>query len=201
MTLTAFAGFLLFLAAAFGLRSLVHYRRTGTTGFVGISGSIGSAEWVGGVLFVVAIVAGGAAPLAQHFGWVTPWPVLDGPASRAAGAILFSAGFAATLWAQFAMGNSWRIGVNEAERTALVAHGPFAWIRNPIYTAMLGATSGLLLLVPNWISFLALVALVVGLELQVRCVEEPYLLRTHGDSYRRYASRTGRFIPGLGRFG
>lgn len=38
----------------------------------------------------------------------------------------------------------------------------------------------------------------VGLELQVRFVEEPYLLRTHA-TYASYASRVGRFLPGLGR--
>ena len=33
--------------------------------------------------------------------------------------------------------------------------------------------------------------------MQVRFVEEPYLERVHGDDYRRYTERTGRFIPGL----
>ena len=42
-------------------------------------------------------------------------------------------------------------------------------------------------------------ALLVALEIQVRAVEEPYLLRTHGDAYRRYAAATGRFVPGIGR--
>ena len=41
--------------------------------------------------------------------------------------------------------------------------------------------------------------LVVGLELHVRRVEEPYLLRTHGDAYRTYAASAGRFVPGIGR--
>jgi protein-S-isoprenylcysteine O-methyltransferase Ste14 len=45
----------------------------------------------------------------------------------------------------------------------------------------------------------ALWALVVALEVQVRLVEEPYLLRTHGAHYAEYASRVGRFVPGFGR--
>jgi protein-S-isoprenylcysteine O-methyltransferase Ste14 len=44
-----------------------------------------------------------------------------------------------------------------------------------------------------------LVALVVALELQVRVVEEPYLLRTQDEPYAAYASRVGRFVPGVGR--
>ena len=43
------------------------------------------------------------------------------------------------------------------------------------------------------------VLLVVTIELQVRAVEEPYLLATHGDAYRDYLASVGRFVPGVGR--
>jgi len=195
----ALAGYALFLTLAFGLRSLVHHRRTGTTGFVGLSGRPGSIEWLGGVLFGVALLAGVAAPCLQLAGLVTPWTALESPGVRAVGLVLYGVGVAATVWAQFAMGDAWRIGVRQTETTALVAHGPFRWVRNPIYSSMLAATVGLVLVVPNVLSALALVALVVGLELHVRWVEEPYLARTHGPAYRDYAARTGRFVPGWGR--
>lgn len=195
----ALAAYLLFLALAFGLRSLVHYRRTGTSGFVGVSGRAGSLEWWGGVLFGVALLCGVAAPLLQLAGVVAPWGALATPAARAAGVALYAAGLAGTLWAQFAMGDAWRIGVRPSERTALVAAGPFRWVRNPIYSAMLLGTTGLALLVPNPVAALTLLALLGALELQVRLVEEPHLTRSHGESYRHYAARTGRFVPGFGR--
>lgn len=195
----ALAGYFLFLALAFGLRSLLHYRSTGSTGFVGISGAVGSAEWWGGILFIVALVAGFAAPGLQWLGGVEPVADLDRPAVSLAGILLFAVGVAATLWAQFAMGDSWRIGVDDGARTALVARGPFRWVRNPIFTGMMAATCGLALLVPNWIALVAIVTLAVALEIQVRLVEEPYLSRTHGADYRRYAAMAGRFLPGIGR--
>ena len=40
----------LYLALAFVLRTALHRRRTGRSGFSGISGAPGSAEWLGGVL-------------------------------------------------------------------------------------------------------------------------------------------------------
>jgi protein-S-isoprenylcysteine O-methyltransferase Ste14 len=46
---------------------------------------------------------------------------------------------------------------------------------------------------------LGLAALVAGIELQVRAVEEPHLLRTHGEAYARWARATGRFVPSLGK--
>jgi protein-S-isoprenylcysteine O-methyltransferase Ste14 len=198
MPRTALVGYTLFLALAFGLRALIHYRRNGTTGFVGISGRAGSTEWFAGVLLGIAIVVGGVAPLAQLVGLVTPWN-LDGGMVHATGVALFAAGLAGTLWAQLAMGDSWRIGVDHDTRTALVSQGPFRWVRNPIYTWMTFASAGLVALAPNWLAVASFVALLIALEIQVRVVEEPYLLRTHGESYRRYATDTGRFVPGIGR--
>ena len=104
-----------------------------------------------------------------------------------------------TLGAQFAMGESWRIGVDESEQTEMVTTGPFSIVRNPIFTAMVPTALGLALLVPNVVAIVGFVALVVALEIQVRLVEEPYLLRTHGDAYAQYARRVGRFVPLLGR--
>ena len=36
-----------------------------------------------------------------------------------------------------------------------------------------------------------------GFRFQV-AEEEAYLVRTYGDSFRAYAARVGRFLPGLG---
>ena len=195
----ALFGLALFFAVAFGLRTWIHWRRTGSTGFRGISGAVGSAEWVGGVAFVVALVGAICAPLAQLAGWVAPLAALDHPFAHGIGVALAAAGIAMTLWSQLAMGDSWRVGVDASERTALVLAGPFRWVRNPIFTAMTAGLAGLALLTPNAVAAVALLAMIVALQLQVRLVEEPYLLRTHGAAYRDYAARAGRFVPGVGR--
>jgi protein-S-isoprenylcysteine O-methyltransferase Ste14 len=75
------------------------------------------------------------------------------------------------------------------------AHG----YSNPIFGCMVAAAAGLALAVPHALSIAAAVVMVVGVEVQVRRVEEPYLLRQHGDAYRAYLARAGRFVPGVGR--
>ena len=195
----ALAFYAVFLLLAFGLRTLVHLRRTGSSGFRGVSGRPGSAEWLGGVLFIAAVVLGVAAPALDIAGVIGPIGVLDGELGHAAGGGLFFGGLFATLLAQVAMGDSWRIGVDESERTELVTTGPFASVRNPIFSGMIPVGVGLALLVPNVVAVLAVVTLVAALEIQTRLVEEPYLLRTHGEAYRAYAGRAGRFFPLLGR--
>ena len=188
-----------YLGLAFGLRSWMQWRHTGSTGFKGISGRPGSADWLGGVLFVVALALGFAAPVLDLAALVEPIAALDGHTVHAIGAVLAIAGIALTLYAQNAMGASWRIGVDENERTGLVTDGPFAVVRNPVFAAMLPTSVGLAMLVPSVPALLAVVALFVALELQTRAVEEPYLLRAHGAAYADYAARVGRFAPGIGR--
>ena len=199
MPRTALAAYALFLLVAFGLRTAIHFRRTGRTGFVRPSAFTHGAERLVAVLFVAALVAAAAAPLLQLAGRVAPAAALDGPLVHVLGLALGLAGIALTLWAQLSMGDSWRVGVDAAERTALVTAGPFRLVRNPIFSAMLLAVVGLALLTPNVVALVAAVTLLVAVEIQVRHVEEPYLERTHGDAYRRYLGAVGRFVPGVGR--
>jgi protein-S-isoprenylcysteine O-methyltransferase Ste14 len=184
------------LVVVFGLRSWVQHRRTGSAGFRGFSGTPADAGWWGGVLFIAAILLGLAGPLLAVTGVVVADPPV---AVQVCGLVLALAGFAATLAGQVGMGSSWRVGVDPGERTTLVTTGVFGAVRNPVFSAMVAAQAGVVLMVPTWPSVLALVALVVAVELQVRAIEEPYLRAMHGSAYAGYAARAGRFVPGLGR--
>lgn len=177
-------------------RSLLQWRRTGSTGWRGVHGRPGSAAWWAGVMMALALVGLVLAPVVAI---VSPPSTVStaGLVPIALGAGSFVAGFVLTVIAQLAMGDAWRIGVQEGERTELRTVGPFAWCRNPIFTGMLLAGLGMVAFVP--LAAPAWLALWAGLELQVRVVEEPHLLRIHGASYQAYAARTGRFWPGLGR--
>lgn len=198
MIVAALALYALYLLVGFGLRSWLQVRATGDTGFRGISGRPGSPEWWAGVLFVVAAAAGPLGPVAGLLGVAPLGPLGSAPVAWT-GAVAAVAGIALTFVTQVAMGASWRIGVAEQERTDLVTDGPFAYARNPIFTAMTITAAGLFLMVPNLIALGGLVALVVALHLQVRVVEEPYLRRSHGPAYTAYAATTGRFVPRVGR--
>ncbi|HEX8631313.1 MAG TPA: isoprenylcysteine carboxylmethyltransferase family protein [Catenuloplanes sp.] len=190
----ALAAYLLGLATAFGWQTWRHWQTTGSTGYRGLSGRPGSLHWWGGVLFALALLLGAAAPIPTLVGATTATE-LHHPALIAAGLLTALAGIGITLAAQRQMGTSWRIGVDAGERTALVTDGLFAHVRNPIFTGMLAVTTGMAGMVPTAVSAFALVCLLAAVQIQVRAVEEPYLLATHGDAYRRYAARAGRFLP------
>ncbi len=62
---------------------------------------------------------------------------------------------------------------------------------------MIAAQTGAPLACANWPSAGARVRLVAAIQIQVRLVEQPYLLEPHGDRYRHYTTQIGRFIPHL----
>ncbi len=199
MAVAALILYLIFAVLGFGWRSWVQYRRSGSTGFRGIHGRPGSLEWLAGVGFIVAVIVGVFAPAAQLLGILTPIAGLQAAWIQALGTVLAVAGVAGTVYAQLDMGESWRIGVDPSETTTLVREGVFGTVRNPIFTAMLVFAGGITLMTPNPIALLGFVVLLATIEIQVRIVEEPYLLRTHGEAYRDYCAAVGRFVPGIGR--
>jgi protein-S-isoprenylcysteine O-methyltransferase Ste14 len=188
----------LYLALAFGVRVAVAIRTTGSTGIASPAGAP-RVEILGGAVFATAVLLGALNPLLAVLDAVQLWDSLDITAAHVIGVALCAAGIFGTFAAQMAMGASWRIGVDPSERTELVTDGVFQLSRNPIYTFMIVAWAGFALLVPTWLALAAGILLITGLELQVRLVEEPHLLRTQGEPYRAWASRVGRFLPGVGR--
>ena len=103
MAWAALVVYVVYLGLAFGLRTIVHVRRTGSTGFHGVRGRMGSLEWLAGVGFVVALLLGIAAPVLDVLGVAMPIAAIDGATINGAGLALALAGIAGTLIAQLAM--------------------------------------------------------------------------------------------------
>ena len=180
-----------------GVRGYLQARRTDQAA-IRFADRPGSPQWWSRSISVVGLALVIAAPLAALAG-LPPIPALDHLAINVAGIGLYVLGIVITLASQVAMGPSWRGDVDPDVRTDLVTTGPYRFVRNPILLGTAITAVGFSLIVPNLLSVAMLVAIATSLEIQVRLVEEPYLLRVHGDSYRDYAARTGRFLPGIGR--
>ena len=196
MAAAALVLYVLWAALAFGWRTIVQHRRTGDSG-LRLHAPLWSLQWWAKLAFAVAIVIGFAAPIAavaslKNVGSLNSTPL------HVAGPVVTIAAIAFTLVAQLSLGESWRIRVDPNERTALVARGQYRYVRNPIFTVLVITAVGLAMMIPNIISIIGLVTLIAALEIQVRKVEEPYLLDAHSDTYRTYARTVGRFVPSIG---
>lgn len=125
--------------------------------------------------------------------WLVPIQYLETEFVHRTGVIVAAI---AILWigiGQAQMAASFRMGIDAAEKTALIRHGLFRWSRNPIYLGLLMGLGGFFLVAPNALSFGALVAGWTGIKVQVR-LEEEYLLSKHGTAYREYRSAVRRWI-------
>jgi len=153
--------------------------------------------WVGWLLVILVWVGQSfvvktenARPVVAFFPAALNLPLL------VAGIALVVGGYAGTLWCYAAMGNTWRIGVNQSEKTTLVERGPYRAIRHPIYAFQLVMLAGAALLLPTILSFAILVLhLICALIKAVD--EEHYLKAVHGQTYVNYMDRTGRLLPKL----
>ncbi|HEX7429866.1 MAG TPA: isoprenylcysteine carboxylmethyltransferase family protein [Mycobacterium sp.] len=198
MAAIALTLYIAFGVLALGGRLWMQWSRTGSTGYRGISRSLGILGLAGGISFIVAMVGGLAAPLLQLLRVVAPLRILDHGWVNGVGLALAACGLGATIYAQLDMGESWRVGIDTTETTTLVRTGTFSLVRNPIFAAMVVFTLGETLLAPNPVAIAIFVIFVVAVEVSVRSAEEPYLLRIHGDDYRDYMAEVGRFAPGIG---
>jgi len=191
-----FLGFFLFFGI--GVQGYLQYRRTGYNVIRGLYRRPLSKEWWIGESWTIGFLLIALSAVLELLDASSPMAALSGP-TRFIGVALALAGFTLVEWGVAAMGRSWRVDVSETERGALVTAGPFAIVRNPIYSSMVLLATGLALIVPSPFSLLGVGCVILGLELQVRVLEEPSLLRVHGRPWQKYASSVGRFLPGVGK--
>jgi protein-S-isoprenylcysteine O-methyltransferase Ste14 len=78
----------------------------------------------------------------------------------------------------------------------LVTHGPYRWVRHPLYTVGSSMFVAFGMMADNW--FIALLGVLAFIGMAARTPkEEANLIEKFGDEYREYMHRTGRFLPKL----
>lgn len=129
--------------------------------------------------------------------WITLGRVsLSDSPLRALGLVLIGGGAILSASSVFLMGRAWRIGIDPENRTDLAEHGPYRWIRHPIYSGWLVMLVGHVLVVPHPVVDVAALLTTAGVVVEA-LREERHLHRTFGERYARYARATGRFAPRL----
>lgn len=140
-----------------------------------------------------------SAGLVAHRSAAIATTAAEDQAVQVAGLLLTVAGIGLTLYAQIAMVHLLADRRRSCRADQARHHGTVRAGWQPIFAAMLPTAIGLALVVPGPLAIAGAVTLFVALELQVRVVEEPYLLAAHEREYRTYAERVGRFVPKVGR--
>lgn len=155
-----------------------------------------------GWALLIGIRLGGLVTLGSAAAWLWnpmwfAWaavPVPDGV--RWVGVAGFACAAAWLVWMFHTLGRNLTDTVVTRRDAKFVDHGPYRYVRNPMYVGilMVGMSFGLAL--GTWLVPLAASLMFTLLALRTR-TEERYLIERFGDQYRAYMARVGRFFPKL----
>ena len=126
----------------------------------------------------------------------SPWgrvEILPPPVAMAICLVLLAANLLIGLASLRHLGDSWRVGVIEEQRTGLVQDGVYGITRNPYFLAYLLMCVAYTILLQNLVLLLLTLvcfALIHAMILR----EERHLAAMHGDTYRRYRQRVARYL-------
>ncbi len=191
-----FAYLILNFGLTFVLPSYRVWKRTGIFP-VTFSDKDTAHDYIGNVfklLLAVLLVVGAIyAFYKEGVKYLLPIWYLEKPILQIIGWGILSVALVWIAFAQHQMSNSWRIGIDEKNKTRLVTEGVFSISRNPIFLGMLSTLLGLFLVIPNAITFMIFITGFIVVQIQVR-LEEKFLLKTHGEDYKTYCSQTKRWI-------
>src|SRR5690606_21168466 len=107
---------------------------------------------------------------------------LENPILQKIGRSLLLVSLIVVWFSQSKMANSWRIGIDEDNKTKLVTNGVFSISRNPIFLGIMIANIGLFLVIPNAFTLLIISLSTISVNTQIR-LEEEFLKREFGNEY------------------
>jgi protein-S-isoprenylcysteine O-methyltransferase Ste14 len=113
-----------------------------------------------------------------------------------AGAVICLAGLLITIWARRTLAGNWSSDVTFKEDHELIRHGPYRFVRHPIYTGLLVMALGTAIELGQLRCWLGSVALAIGFWIKLS-QEERLLLRHFPEEYPRYQKQVKALVPWL----
>ena len=125
--------------------------------------------------------------------FLMPFWYLESYTSTIIGWILLVISLILVSVAQSQMKESWRIGIDEKNKTELITSGLFSISRNPIFLSIMIANIGLFLALPNAFTLLIISISTISINTQIR-LEEEFLTNEFGDKYNEYRNHVSRWL-------
>lgn len=98
-------------------------------------------------------------------------------------------------WVQWALDVQFDTTLHTQAAHKLIKHGPYRWVRHPMYSVLFLMGFGWFLLTANWFVGGPLMVGIIMVVLSRVPKEENMLIELFGDEYYEYIQETGRFFP------
>lgn len=177
----AFAAAWLLGALYFGLREPGRMLR-------GLAKSIGARLVLAAVIIAVALATGSRG--ATYTKDVRFWQ----PELAVLGAVVAVIATALLVWARWVLGTMWASVPLVQRGHRLVTSGPYAYVRHPIYTGLLGLAFGAMLTFGFGV-YVLVMAVVIPFVLRRVRVEDRMMSTTFGDDYTGYRATVPALFP------
>ena len=113
------------------------------------------------------------------------------------GAVITLGSVGLIAWVQWALDVQFDTTLHIQVDHKLITHGPYHWVRHPMYSALFLLGLGWFLLTANLVIGAPLMVSIVLIVINRVKNEEKMLIRVFGDAYEDYMQRTGRFLTKL----
>ncbi len=139
-------------------------------------------------MWVVILLYGFDQPRMRHFALALPDSLRWFGVGGAVASLLL------LVWVHQSLGKNWSRLLQVWEEQTLVMHGPYQWVRHPMYTVLSAFYLCAVLVAAN--SLIGFVSLGIVLQFWTRIEPEEHMMIEHfGDAYRNYMQHTGRLLP------
>ncbi|WP_282043308.1 methyltransferase family protein [Winogradskyella flava] len=191
-----FAYLILYFLLVFVLRSILLWKKTGINPFT-FNKTDDAHDFNGKVFKFITIfeliIVGIYAFKKEWYEYLLPFRYLENPILQKIGWVFLFASLILVWISQSQMSTSWRIGIDENNKTKLVTNGVFSISRNPIFLGIIIANIGLFLVIPNAFTLLIVSLSTLSVNTQIR-LEEEFLKREFGNDYLEYIIKVRRWI-------
>lgn len=123
------------------------------------------------------------------------WPLP--PVAHGVAWMLVGIAIAAGLWAARWLGVGLTPSPLPNGRVALITHGPYRWVRHPMYSAVMLGMAAVAWMARSFVAAALGAGLIALFAVKSRW-EERYLTAGFA-GYAEYRAKTGRFVPGVGK--
>ena len=125
--------------------------------------------------------------------YITKFRFSTDPAVQWSGVALTALGVAFAVWARFHLGRNWGMPMSVQENAELITSGPYANVRNPIYSGILLAMIGSAIVTGPW--WLLILAIAGTYFIYSAKKEEALLVEQFPGTFPAYRARTRMLIP------
>ncbi len=192
--------FILYLSIGANVNLWVYFRRKARKGALAIFRTVGDplslvVAWVWAAPFYLTMIVYFLIP-----SWMR-WATIETPGwVQTTGALAAMLTPFLSWWVLRSLGNNFAEAFVAVFNQELVTHGPYKYVRHPLYALGCIFLVSISLLTCNWIIFAYACSGIMSMRYMVIPREEEYLMERFGKCYEDYRNNTGMLVPKLVRF-